>query len=48
MRLQNWDLHGLWCHEARSKAKQDETMPKGIEVIGVRTLWDALEVAVIG
>ncbi len=28
------------------KGKADDSMPKGIEVIGVRTLWDALDVAV--
>ncbi len=28
------------------KGKQDDAMPKGIEVIGARTLWDALEIAV--
>ena len=29
------------------KGQRDESMPKEIEVIGVRTLWDALEVAVM-
>jgi len=28
------------------KGKADDSLPKGIEVIGVRTLWDALDVAV--
>ena len=28
------------------KGKTDDSMPKGIEVIGVRTVWDALDVAV--
>ena len=28
------------------KGNTDDSMPKGIEVIGVRTLWDALDVAV--
>jgi DNA repair protein RadA/Sms len=29
------------------KGKPDDAMPKGIEVIGARTLWDALEIAIV-
>jgi DNA repair protein RadA/Sms len=29
------------------KGKRDESLPANLEVIGVRTLWEALEVAVV-